>query len=165
MKQKESTTTVPTEQKFRSDKKVFTLSDLDMIEKLAELGHPVGEICDILGMARSTFYERAAEMPELLRTVKRGKANGKSNLLRKALRKAYGKDPSNPEDGDNDMIKFLLARAHGMAEKQVVEHLEARDFDSMTDEELWQEFDKLKEMLVRQEDEPPLSVPSKPPES
>lgn len=152
------------ERKQRSDKKIIDLSDLHTIEKLAKLGHPVGEICDILGMSRSTFYERVAEMPEILRTVKRGKADGKSNLLRKANLKAYGKDPTDPAQGDSDMIKFLLARVHGLSEKQVIEHHEGREYDGMTDEELWQEFDKLKEMLVKQ-DEHNLSEPSKPHEN
>ncbi len=136
------------DRKIRSDKFVFDLSDIDQIEKMAEIGLNVGEICEIFGIHRDTFYERAKEMPDLLPTVERGKKNGKRSLLLKAHQKAFGWKPKHPKSGDNDMIKFLLSRVHGLAEKQVHE-IKTSDLDDKSEAELMEEFERLQALIYR----------------
>jgi predicted DNA-binding protein YlxM (UPF0122 family) len=127
----------------RRDKKIIDLSDLPKIKALAGLGLSVGEIADIFSMSRATFYQRIAEMPDISKTISEGKATAKNNLLAKSYKKAMGEGAECTKSGDNEMLKYLLSRVHGLTETQVLEHVDKSGIENYTIEELEEEIRKL----------------------
>jgi len=129
----------------RGPVKLITVSDLAKIKQLAGLGLTTREIANFFQMSPDTFYVRCRENPEILRTIEEGKTEAKKNLLAKSYLKAIGGKPQDPNSGDNDMLKWLLARVHGMSEKQIIEHRMRMQEENLTIDELEERIKELEE--------------------
>ncbi|MCA9813349.1 MAG: hypothetical protein KC483_10895 [Nitrosarchaeum sp.] len=120
----------------RSDKKEILDSHLKSIEAFAGLGLTNKEIAHILGISEARFYDRIKEKPEIAESIERGKATAKNNLLAKAYNKSIGKGANDLNSGDNDMLRWTLARVHGMSEKKILEHRDGDNLKNKSKEEL-----------------------------
>ena len=67
---------------------------------MASRGLTVLQIADCLGVSHTTIYERQNEFPEFAEAIKKGRAEGISQVANKLFEKAV--------DGDNTCIIFYL---------------------------------------------------------
>lgn len=73
-------------------------------ESLAAQGLTQEQIASVLGIGKSTFYEKVKQYPELLEAIKEGKDKGIATIANALFNKA--------KSGDNTaMIFYLKARA------------------------------------------------------
>lgn len=117
-------------QKTKEPKKVGRkpwVPDYAKIEMWASQGLFDKQIAALCGINESTFYEKKAEIPELIATLERGRAKGAAACAQMVLSMAL--------KGDRDLLKFYLERRSGWKNTTVLETL-PKPVEEMTPEEL-----------------------------
>lgn len=126
--------------KIRSDKFLFSPSEIKRIEKMAALGLSVVQISSLYDISTDTFYRRCKEENfDLSAALHRGKAKAIGKVAQKAYELALA--------GDVSMIKYYLSCMGGWSQKsQLTTEQETKpviqysDFleiiDNFTDEEM-----------------------------
>jgi hypothetical protein len=89
--------------------RVYIDMDLDQVERAASIGCSYEEIAVIVGMARSTFYQRLADNPDIKDLIDQGKARGKSTLRRLQWQRAQG--------GSDTMLIWLGKNVLGQTDR------------------------------------------------
>lgn len=83
--------------------------DLDQVQRAASIGCSYEEIAVIVGMSRTTFYERLAEDPSIRDLIEQGKDRGKSTLRRLQWQRAQG--------GSDTMLIWLGKQVLGQKDR------------------------------------------------
>jgi hypothetical protein len=101
--------------------------DLALVEKYASLGMSNEQICDCLGIHRSTFYRKLQEKKDFNDRLRLGKAKGVALVAGRCMERIQA--------GDASLIKFYLQRA-GWGAPTIIENINPDEIRTMTTSQL-----------------------------